>query len=109
MRAIPAPPRDVVRESIRCFINGFPIEWKDFWFDPGKPIYTDGSAKDVAWPAIAVASSAAWQEDTQGRVRLAVAQVPVSYPAPAVSSEFFAYSIAARATLSDCGEMYQRL
>ena len=54
IKASPVPPREDTRVGSQCFINGFPDEWKDFWLGPAKPIYTDVSAKDVAWTFISV-------------------------------------------------------
>ena len=86
---ITPPPIEDVREGIFAFINGRPIPWEVFHFDEGAPIYTDGSAKHVRWPAIAVAASSAFQIDRAGVHRLLVAQLPAAYPISAVASEFF--------------------
>ena len=90
----PPPIKDNVKENIWCFINGFPRPCEDFDFDNACSIFTDGSAKDVNWPAIAVASSAAFQIDSTGIHRRVLAQVQEDNPASAAHAEFFALSLA---------------
>jgi hypothetical protein len=86
-----------VREGKFAITNGRPVLWEEFYFDDGTPIYTDGSANQVRWPAIAVAASSAFQIDRGGLHRLLVVQLPAAYRISAVASEFFAFSMVIRA------------
>ena len=94
---IPLPPLLRTKEGFFCSVNGFPCALQDFCFDYSRPIYTDGSAKDIGWAGIAVASAAAYQTGSDNFVRLMVAQIPQDFPISAVSSEFFAFSMVLRA------------
>jgi ribonuclease HI len=85
-----------IKELIACTINGFPVNFEDFSFDPDIPIYTDGSAKDIGIEAIAVSAGAAFQTGKNGVQYVAVCQVPRSFPQSAVAAEHMAIHIAFR-------------
>ena len=56
------PPTPRPTPLIQATIDGVVVPLASFRFVPGHPIYTDGSARDVQCPTIAVASGAAVQE-----------------------------------------------
>ena len=85
-----------IKELIVCTINGFPVDFKDFRFDPDLPIYTDGSAKDIGIDALAVSAGAAFQTGKDGRQYVAYCQVPRAFPQSAVAAEHMAIHIAFR-------------
>ena len=85
-----------IKEFIVCTSNGFPVDFKDFRFDPGLPIYTDGSAKDIGIEALAVSAGAAFQTGKDGRQYVAYCQVPRAFPQSAVAAEHMAIHIAFR-------------
>jgi hypothetical protein len=91
------PPKLCTTKGCLCYLDGKSTDWKQFFFDSKQPIYTDGSAKHVQLPEIAVCSAAAWQIDSQGRHRVASFQVPEGSPQSAIMAEFMALAIAAKA------------
>jgi len=90
-------------EGVFCSIDGFPCQWGTFRFDSKATIYTDGSARDVQWPAIACAAGAAYQVDANGSQRVAWASLPMDFPRSAVAAEYFAVSLARRACEASWG------
>ena len=66
----------------------------DFCWDPGLPIYTDGSCLHPTHPRMAAAGAAAVQQDAAGRDHLAVRlRVPRSFPQTAASGEHLAVAL----------------
>jgi hypothetical protein len=61
------------------------------------PVYTDGSAMHVNLPEIAQAGAAVFQVDSQGKQRSIQAKVPPDWHVSAVTAEFLALDLAARA------------
>ena len=53
------PPKLATKQGYQCYIDGKPVCWELFHFDITMPIYTDGSAKHVQLPEIAVCAAAA--------------------------------------------------
>jgi hypothetical protein len=92
---IPIPEKHNLRPDVMYYINGFPVDKADFRFQHTEPIFTDGSAKNIQWPDIAVASSACIQIGSDKVQRWISAQVPSTFPISAVSSEFYAFALAA--------------
>ncbi len=116
LRTVAIPEKHKLKPDVLYFINGWPVEPKDFTFDNDCPIYTDGSATNVQWPDIAVASAACFQIDKDGKHRLVVGQLPPNFPISAVASEFYAFALAAEALpksgrmppiISDCQAVVQ--
>jgi hypothetical protein len=95
LTTIKVPEKCNVFSEIKYFVNGCLMDKKKFRFQPDEPIFTDGSAKNIQWPELAVAASACFQTDKHGIKRWIVAQVPPEFPISAVSSEFFAFALAA--------------
>ena len=90
------PPMLATKLGHQCYVDGKPVPWKLFHFDSTMPIYTDGSAKHVQLPEIAVCAAAAWQADARGIYRVAVFQVPQGAPQSAIMAEFKAMAIACK-------------
>jgi hypothetical protein len=91
---VPQPDPD---EGIRCMINGVATPWEQFELEPGRPVFTDGSATHVQYPEIAQAGAAVFQIDSSGTHRVAMARVPPAWPISAVTAEFLALDVTARA------------
>ncbi len=89
------PEKHGLKPEALYFVTGYPAKRADFRFDHSQPIFTDGSAKNVQWPEIAVASSACFQIGNVGLHRVIAAQLPPEFPISAVSSEFYAFALAA--------------
>ena len=104
LRTVAIPEKQKLKPDVLYFINGWPADKDDFVFDNGCPIYTDGSAKNVQWPDIAVASAACFQSGKNGKHRLVVGQLPPNFPISAVASEFYAFALAAE-VMPKSGEM----
>jgi hypothetical protein len=82
-------------------INGWEKDWHDFSFEPGRPIFTDGSAIHLMFPEIACSSAAAFQVDSEGNHRLAVAQNDATDPQSAIAVEALAAEIAIQRLRAD--------
>jgi hypothetical protein len=67
---------------------------EEFHFEPGRPIYTDGSAVHVCYPEIACASAAAFQVDSEGKHRLLTVQCDSRGPQSAIAGEALAVELA---------------
>ncbi len=100
------PPKLATKPGYQCYIDGKPVAWELFHFDMNMPIYTDGSAKHVQLPEIAVCAAAAWQVDSQGFFRVVVFQVPQGAPQSAIMAEFRALSIAVKALVAGEGKAH---
>jgi hypothetical protein len=97
LRQKKVPAKLDTKNGFQCFIDGKAVDWENFYFDIAMPIYTDGSAKNVQLPEIAVCAAAAWQVDSRGVYRVVVFQMPQGSPQSAIMAEFKALSIAIRA------------
>ncbi len=67
-----------LKPDVLYSMNGYPAKRADFRFHHTQPIFTDGSAKNVQWPEIAVASSACFQIGNDSLHRVIAAQLPLS-------------------------------
>jgi hypothetical protein len=78
-------------------MHGAPCEWDAFALELGSPVYTDGSAVHVQHTEIAQAGAAVFQVDSAGQHRVIQARIPPEWPVSAVTAEFLAIDLAARA------------
>jgi hypothetical protein len=60
------PKCDAGLEDYECWVQVELVDFKDFWWDPDVPVFTDGSALHGLYPGLEVASIEAFQFGRNG-------------------------------------------
>ncbi len=80
--------------GIEAWEDGVKVEWKDFFFEIGEKIYSDGSALDTKHRGMARAAGAAVQRTATDGWRGFIVRIPKGLPRGAAVPEQLAGSLA---------------